>query len=149
MARTGRPPKPVEIKRRTGNPGKRPLPALSNVVALKPAAGKPEYPTDLEVDGKQLWDRAWDIAITWLSPQSDMRIVEDACRLADDVAVARKRYRATTDPGDARALITVQKQLVEALSALGFTPTARSRLGVAEVRRVSELEKLISKRGNA
>jgi hypothetical protein len=98
------------------------------------------------MDGKQLWDRAWDAAITWLSPQSDMRIVEDACRLADDVTVARKRYRATTDPGDARALIVVQKQLVEALSALGFTPTARTRLGVAEVKRATALEQLVQKR---
>jgi len=146
LARTGRPPKPIEVKRRTGNPGKRPLPEPSNVVALKPASGVPAYPADLGVDGKQLWDRAWAAAITWLAPATDCEQVEEACRLADDVAAARTRYRATTDPADARALVALSKQLTEALSALGFNPTARSRLGVAEVKRVSALEKLVQAR---
>jgi phage terminase small subunit len=147
----GRPPKPLEQKRRTGrSPGRdtggRKLPDASNVVALPPAEGVPEYPADLGVDGRTLWDRAWASAITWLAPASDMGEVEEACRLADDVAAARKRYRATTDPGDARALVAVSKQLTEALSALGFTPVARARLGVAEVKRVSALEELLAKR---
>jgi len=146
VARTGRPPVPNEVKRKRGTARPDRTPAPSNVVALPPADGVPPYPADLGVDGKQLWDRAWNAAITWLSPASDMHEVEEAARLADDVAAARRRYRATTDPGDARALVAVSKQLTEALSALGFTPVARTRLGVAEVKRVSALEQLIAKR---
>jgi hypothetical protein len=146
VARTGRPPKPVEVKRRTGNPGKRPLPKPSNVVALPPAAGIPAYPADLGLAGKRLWDRAWKAAITWLSPDSDGESVEEACRLADDLATARTRFRATTDPGDLRALVAASKQFTDALSVLGFNPTARARLGVAEVKRVSALEELVAKR---
>jgi phage terminase small subunit len=147
----GRPPKPLEQKRRTGrSPGRdtggRKLPDPGNVVALPPATGIPPYPADLGLAGRKLWDRAWAAAITWLSPDSDGEQVEEACRLADDLAAARTRYRATTDPGDLRALVSASKQFTDALSALGFNPTARARLGVAEVKRVSALEELVAKR---
>lgn len=144
--RGGRPPKPVEQKRRAGNPGKRPLPKSGQVVALRAAPGVPDPSGDLLLDGVKLWNRAWDQAITWLSPISDWEAVEAACRLADDVAKARARYRATTDPADARALVALSKEWSSALSALGFTPTDRTRLGVAEVKKQSALEELIARR---
>ncbi len=122
------------------------MPEPAAVVALPPAQGVPPYPADLGLDGRRLWDRAWNAALTWIAPGTDAEQIEEAARLADDVAAARKRYRATTDPADARALVAVSKQLTEALSALGFNPTARARLGVAEVKRVSALEKLLNER---
>jgi hypothetical protein len=146
VARTGRPPVPTEVKRKRGTARPDRMPKPSNVVALPPAAGVPAYPPDLGLAGKRLWDRAWKAAITWLSPDSDGEAVEEACRLADDLAAARTRYRATTDPGDLRALVAASKQFTDALSALGFNPTARARLGVAEVKRVSQLEKLLNER---
>lgn len=151
MARTGRPPKPIEQKRLTGrtsstDSGGRPLPATADVVALPMADGVPEPPTDLGLDGARMWRRAWGEAITWLSPDSDMEAVEQACRVVDDVAVARERYRATRDPGDLRGLVAIQKLLHESLSVLGFDPTARSRLGLAEVKRVSKLDELRARR---
>jgi hypothetical protein len=142
MAAMGRPPKPTEVKRRTGNPGKRPLPAVAQVVALPQADGTPDFPTGLAEDGQRVWRRIWQDGITWISPQSDREAAEEACRAADDVAAARRRYRATTDPSDARALVALGKRLDDALSALGFTPVARTRLGVAEVTRVSKLDAL-------
>lgn len=146
MARTGRPPKPIEIKRRTGNPGKRPLPVLAEVIALPEADGVPDLPPDLADAGADLWRQIWQDGLSWISPKTDMAAAEEACRIADDLAVARRRYRATSDPGDARALATLGKRFDEALSVLGFNPTARSRLGVAEVRRVSALDKLLERR---
>jgi hypothetical protein len=110
------------------------------------ADGVPDPPSDLLLDGLRLWERAWGAAITWLSPDSDMEAVEQACRLADDVAAARKRYRATTDPADGRMVKNFDDALASALSRLGFDPTARSRLGVAEVKRASALEELLAKR---
>lgn len=151
MARTGRPPKPLEQKRLTARSqtkdiAGRPLPSPAEVVALPMAPGVPDPPADLQLDGRRMWERAWAEAITWLSPHSDMEAVEHACRLVDDLAVARRRYRATTDPADARALATLQKLLAEALSTLGFDPTARSRLGLAEVKRASKLDELRARR---
>jgi hypothetical protein len=75
-----------------------------------------------------------------------MEQVEEAARLADDLAACRTRYRATLDPSDLRGLVAASKQFTDALSALGFNPTARARLGVAEVKRVSALEELVAKR---
>lgn len=146
-----RPPKPLEQKRMTGrSPGRdsggRKLPEVASVVALPMADGVPDPPSDLLLDGRRLWERAWGAAITWLSPDSDMEAVENACRLADDLAVARHRYRATSDPSDGRIVVQLAKSVSDALSVLGFDPTARSRLGVAEVKRASALEQLIATR---
>lgn len=151
MATVGRPPQPLEVKRRHGrtantDSGGRKLPELAEVVHLPQAEGMPDFPADLDEPGRDLWRRIWQDGITWISPKTDLQAAEEACRAADDVAAARRRYRATTDPKDAGALVSLGKRLDDALSMLGFNPTARSRLGVAEVRKVSALEKLMERR---
>ncbi len=136
------PPVPNELKRRRGNPGKRALTPAAQVVRLPRASGVPEPPSDLGLEGQQLWARAWTEAIVWLSPQSDIAAVEQACYLLDDLATARECYRTTRDPVHGRMVVNFSKELQSALSALGFNPTARTRLGVAEVTRVSKLDAL-------
>ena len=146
MARTGRPPKPAEVKRATGNPGKRPIPKLAEVTVLPMAPRTPPPPDGLGDDGVKLWNSAWGHAITWLSPDSDWHAITLAAQLADDLAAARSRYRVTTDPADGRILVNLSKAYADALSALGFDPTSRSRLGVAEVRKASALDELLARR---
>jgi hypothetical protein len=141
-----RPPKPIEVKRMTGNPGRRKLPELAVVTTLPMAANTPPAPEGLGAEGLALWEKAWDYAITWLSPSSDLQAIENAARLADDVALARKKYRATLESADGRLLVQINKSFVDALSTLGFDPTARSRLGVAEVKAISAIDKLLAKR---
>ena len=143
---TGRPPKPAELKRLTGNPGKRKLPDLSVVHSLPMAQATPPAPAGLGQEGLSLWDKAWDYAITWLSPASDLHAIENAARLADDLALARNKYRATLDSADGRLVVHLNKSFVDSLSTLGFDPTARSRLGVAEVKAISAIDKLLAKR---
>lgn len=152
MVAQGRPPMPLEQKRRHGrtpntDSGGRRLPAVADVTLLPRADGMPEYPVDLDDPGRELWRRIWQDGISWISPMTDLQAAEDACRAADDVAAARRRYRATTDPKDATALVALGKQLASALTDLGFNPTARSRLGVAEVTRVSKLDALRRRTG--
>ena len=142
----GRPPKPAELKRITGNPGKRKLPVLAEVTLLPMAHQIPDAPENLGEEGLALWNQAWAAAITWLSPSSDFRAMENAARLADDLALARNKYRATLDAADGRLLIHVNKAFVDSLSSLGFDPTSRSRLGVAEVKAISAIDKLLAKR---
>ena len=144
----GRPPKPAELKRITGNPGKRKLPELSVITTLPMAHKIPDAPASLSEDGLALWNQAWGVAITWLSPQSDFRAIENAAMLADDLAAVRKKYRATLDPADGRLLVHINKAFVDSLSSLGFDPTSRSRLGVAEVKAISAIDKLLEKRQN-
>lgn len=110
------------------------------------AEGVPLLPPGIESDGADLWKRIWQDGLTWISPQSDMAAAIEACLVADDLAVARRRYRATSDPKDAAALVSLGKRFDDALSLLGFNPTARSRLGVAEVKRASALQTLLIQR---
>lgn len=145
----GRPRKPLEQKRKTGrtmstDSGGRPLPEIANVTILPMAEGIPTPPQDLGLHGRELWEKAWDQAITWLSPISDVKQVEHACKVADDLALAREIYRTTRDAQDGRLVVALNKSFIEALASLGFTPVSRSQLGVAEVKRVSALEQLIA-----
>lgn len=163
----GRPPKPLELKRRTGNPGKRPLPAQT--AALVPANGVPPTPITLGDEGRILWPRLWTAAASWLSPALDQQELEGVCHLADEIAEYRRvlvEYglmidepivtplgnvvgsRLVANPA-IRELRNAEKQLREYLSDLGFTPTARAHLGLAEVKRQSKLEELIAKRAGA
>ena len=145
--RTGRPPKPVEQHRQVGTyrPDRHDR-GVASVTSLPMADGAPDPPVDLGLEGRALWQRAWATAITWLSLDSDWDAVVEACQLADDLSVARRRYRATSDPADARAVVAVSRELQACLSNLGFNPAARSRLGVAEVKKMSALEALRAKR---
>lgn len=145
----GRPRKPIEQKRKTGrtpntDSGGRKLPDVASVTVLPMAEGIPVPPMDLGLEGRELWQRAWDRAITWLSPVSDITQVHQACKLADDLALARTIYTTTRDAQDGRLVVALSKSFQDALSSLGFTPTSRSQLGVAEVKRVSALEQLIA-----
>lgn len=147
----GRPPKPMELKRATGRaPGRdsggRKLNELSVVTPLPMAEKIPDAPAMLGADGAQLWQRVWDQAITWLSPLSDINAIENACKLADAVAAARVKYMATLEAADARAYVAINKSFTDALASLGFDPVSRSRLGVAEVKKMSALEQLVANR---
>ena len=144
-------PKPLEQKRLSGrtpttDSGGRPLPEASSVVALPMAPGIPDPPVELKLEGRRFWERSWGIHITWVSPDSDMETVLQAARLVDDIADARESFRATHDVKYGRLIVHLSESLRKCLSDLGFTPVARARLGVAEVKRVSALEELIAKR---
>jgi phage terminase small subunit len=144
----GRPPKPTELKRLLGNPGQRPLPDLNNITHLPMAKEIPPAPETLQEHGKKLWDRAWGMAITWLSPVSDIDAIYNASSLADATEAARSKYMATLESADAKAYVAINKAYTDALSSLGFDPISRSRLGVAEVRAATSIDKLLERRHN-
>lgn len=146
MAQMGRPPKPVEVKRRLGNPGKRPLQSPSLVLALPAADRVPLEPTGLLMPGQELWHRVWTQGISWISPATDLTAVEQACYLLDDLTVARERFRATRDPADGRMVNAFVQTLESSLGRLGFDPSSRSKLGVAEVKAASALTQLLDRR---
>jgi phage terminase small subunit len=144
----GRPPKPNELKRLLGNPGQRPLPDLNNITHLPMAKEIPTAPDNLGDHGIKLWNRAWGIAITWLSPVSDIDAIENAARLADATEAARARYMATLEPNDGRAYVAINKAYTDSLTSLGFDPVSRSRLGVAEVKAATSMDRLLERRQN-
>lgn len=141
MAR-GRPPKPIEAKRALGNPGKRPLPDLADVIVLPPADAIPIPPRALGKSGSELWHRIWSFGMSWVSPISDIDLLMMVCEMIDERSALRLQVLRDKRPEDRRALRTLDSQTMQGLSLLGFTPTDRSRLGIAEIRKQSKLEEL-------
>jgi hypothetical protein len=141
MGRRGPPPRPNEEKRRLGNPGKRPLPALSDIVALAPATETPPPLRPLGAVGLGLWERAWSCGARWISPQTDIELLQILCEQLDERAALRLDVLRGAWH-ERSALRDIDAQIVRALSLLGFTPADRSRLGVAEVQAQTTLQKL-------
>jgi phage terminase small subunit len=140
------PPKPNELKRKIGNPGKRPLPELKNVVALPMATQPPTPPRPLGPEGLKLWTRIWDEGKSWISPASDLEVVILLCESMDERTQLRFQVLKGSDWRDRVALRSLESQIVSMLSAIGFDPVSRTKLGVAEVQKQSALDQLIARR---
>lgn len=147
MARpTGRPPKPLEEKVRLGNPGKRALPDRANLTALPAAQGPPDPARPLGSAGRALWDRVWGAGATWLAQLVDAEQVLILCEQADERAQLRVQVLRDGNWRDRAALRALDSQVLDGLAVLGFNPVDRSRLGVAEVKAISELDKIGARR---
>ena len=138
-------PKPVEVKRRQGNPGKRSLP--KGLATLPPVVGSPDPVRPLAGAGLALWERVWASGALWVAPTTDIELVQLVCETVEE----REGLRGFVLSGEADwrdrvALRSLDSELRSMLSLLGFTPTDRTRLGVAEVREVSKLEALRARR---
>jgi hypothetical protein len=140
------PPKPIEQKRLLGNPGKRAMPdgeAQSRFFW----EGEPLAP--LGEAGQKLWDSVFAEGELWISPRTDVAWLQVVCELLDRREVLKQEWMA--DPADRKlnmSLLETEKLLQSGLGLLGFTPTDRSRLGVAEVKAKSKLEELMERRAN-
>lgn len=141
----GRPPKPAEQKRKTGNPGKRKMPDLAAVATLPAAVGPPEPPRPLGTAGKSLWERAWEHGRTWMAP-TDVELLAMTCEQLDERQALRLKVLRDGDWRERAALRALDKAIHDGLSMLGFTPTDRARLGVAEVTARSKLDEIASRR---
>lgn len=142
--------KPNEVKRKNGNPGKKKLPDLKNVIALPQIKG--DAPLHLSEAGAKMWVDVRQMA-PWIAT-TDGKLLIELCEKMDKKYDLREKLAATdyvlfTDKGYAYAnplfgmLNTVENDIVKLLSLLGLTPTDRSKLGVAEVKAKGKLEALL------
>jgi len=138
----GRPSKPAEQKRLLGNPGKRSMPKLSEIVIIPAALETPTPARPLLRYGQELWDKVWLYGVTWISQNTDSELLLMTCEMVDERWNLRIKVMQTDDPIMRRGLRELDRQLVSNLSLLGFSPADRSRLGVAEVRATSQIESL-------
>ncbi len=149
------PPKPVKRKRRAGNPGKKRLPEPVNV--LSAATGVPKAPETLQETGQALWKRVWSAGHAWLSPDADSVLLTMLCEAADEREAIRAELEDTgrtftTAKGYVAPhpligqLRTLEHQMTQWLSLLGFSPTDRARLGLAEVKALTGLTDLMQRR---
>lgn len=137
MAPVGRPPKPIEQHKRTGtfNATRHKRGALAAVAAVDEAPHE-KSPADL-------FTEIMDAGSAWFARTDGIQLsmlresLEERARLvpvAESSTEARKQLRE------------LNREIADWLTALGFNPTARARLGLAEVKAASTLEKLQAKR---
>lgn len=140
----GRPPKPTETKRKTGNPGKRKLPDNT----LTAGRGRPKPPATLTPAAVEIWnelipqleeagtlDRADGIALEVLV--TAVAIMRQAAEMlpkgnGTGLVIQQPSGRVAADPHFVvwQQAAGVARQFAE---QFGLTPSARARLGMAGV----------------
>lgn len=157
---SGRPAKPVESHRIAGNPSKKKLPnAPMPGKGLSSATDIPTPPDDLYDDGLALWDYIWTAGKQWLSPDSDHLIIKRLCEAEDEYqqirralwdGTVRRYYEVSNGQLVSHPLIgqyeKLRVQMTSWMAAIGFSPSDRARLGLAEVRVRDELDELAQRR---
>ncbi len=136
----GNPAVPIEKKRQLGNPGKRAMPGEDAVVLQ---SGRVDPPEGLGDAGVRLWDRVFGEGEIWISPRLDVDLLERTCRALDRLVVLDKLFE--DDPLERKTVMSInetEKLLASNLGLLGFTPSDRARLGLAEIKRQSKLDEL-------
>jgi len=141
------PAKPIEMKRKLGNPGKRAMPGEGELMTIEGGFCEPLRP--LGSAGRQLWDEIYQVGGMWISPQSDTQLLQMVCELLDRREILREEFLA--DPTERKvnmSLLETEKLIQTSLSLLGFTPSDRSRLGLAQVKAKSKLEEMMDRRAS-
>lgn len=136
------PAKPIEQKRLLGNPGKRAMPQPAEYIE----GGYIEPLRNLEEAGMQLWQSAMTTGQQWIARNSDTQLLQLTCEQMDRRSYLINYWR--NDPTDKNLLMRlaeIEKSIASNLSLLGFTPTDRSRLGLAEIKAKSKLQELLEK----
>lgn len=137
----GRPAKPLELKRKAGTLRADRLPSAS-VQVLTNSDTQPEPPEHLQEAAERLWGLLW--GTHWISQTTDYQLVLMTCELLDEREQVRKALADNPEERQWRiALREIEKQLIGQLGLLGFSPSDRSRLGLAEVKTTSKLQQLI------
>ena len=161
MPRTGRPPKPLEqiratARNQTHKADGRPLPAVREVVAKTVVV--PAEPDGLAARGSEEWVNIWTAGANWLHPTEDYHWVEMIAHAYDEIAHFRSviaedglTQRGSMGQMVAHPLIgeirRAEATIMKALSTLGFSPSDRARLGLAEIKAQSKLQDMMAKAG--
>jgi len=144
------PPKPLEQKRLTGNPGKRALPKEQNIVLI-PQVENPKPLRPLGEIGSAFWDEAWGKGQLWLG-RTDKWLVQLTAEMLDEREVLRESVFMNDGEDswrDRRQLRDLERSIISNLSLLAWTPVDRSRYGLAEVKAKSKLAEFMEKHGNS
>jgi P27 family predicted phage terminase small subunit len=157
MAR-GRPPKPIERIRVTQRDAThkadgREIARIEHTLAR--SSQIPVPPDELGERGLSEWQKIWSAGY-WLSDEQDYHWVAMIATAYDEIAAYRAAimeegmtvlgiHNATVAHPLISEVRKAQQVIIKALSQLGFSPTDRARLGLAEVKRQNALADLSSK----
>ncbi|NBW19750.1 MAG: hypothetical protein EBR82_68435, partial [Caulobacteraceae bacterium] len=76
----------------------------------------------------------------WISQHTDIELLQIVSELIDERQALRMKVLVDQDWRDRAALRSLDAQVLDCLSLLGFTPVDRARLGFVEVKIKNELE---------
>lgn len=154
--RNGRPPKPVEVHRRNGNPSKKRLPPAPGPGAGLVEVGVgvvPVAPVGLGKVGVAAWVMLWSAGRAHLAEGHDSILVGLVCRGLNQIALLENflgddvgnRFYVTASGQILSHPAVKQIEVLDVhvtgwLSSLGFSPSDRARLGLQEVRTRNELD---------
>jgi hypothetical protein len=136
--------KPLEQKRALGNPGHQKLPKQGELMLIPAGYIEPFRP--LEYAGKQLWDSVFKFGELWISSRTDAHFLMLTCEQLDRREALRSRIVESDDWHLLKQLNDLERLIAQNLGQLGFTPADRTKLGLAEVKRMSKLEEMMSRR---
>lgn len=140
------PGKPAEVKKLIGSRAYKPSAAVSALPAIYdvPVPSRP-----LGETGELFWNRIWTTGSIWISPNTDIDLLLMTCEMFDERDLLRDYVLQNLDAWHERsALRELDKAIARHLSLMGFTPTDRMKLGVAEVKTRSKLEQLLDKKND-
>jgi len=136
------PGKPAEVKRKLGAKGYT-GDAPEGILILSAVSNVPEPLRPLLGSGIELWNRVWLRGSSWLSLNTDIDLLQLTCEMFDERDILRAYVLENVEAWHERsALRELEKGIRSNLSLLGFTPTDRMKLGVAEVKVESKLDAL-------
>lgn len=137
----GRKTLPSEVKRQRGTLRPDRLPTI-DLATTNTKLDIPAEPEELGETGRLVWNLAW--GSTWLNSNSDYPIVLVTAQAFDEREEVRAALAATPNDRSLRtSLRELDKQIISGLSLIGFTPSDRSRLGIAEVKKETKLQELL------
>jgi len=136
------PGKSAELKQKLGskNAGKDPVMMISNIASI------PEPLRRLEESGLNFWNNAFKKGQTWLK-ETDLELLQVVCEQLDERDILRVFVLENIEAWHERAALRVlERDLSDNLKELGFTPAARQKLGVTEIKAASKLEELMQRK---
>jgi hypothetical protein len=117
-------------------------------LSVMPVSSVPEPGRRLEESGLNLWAQAFSKSDTWLR-STDLELLLITCEKLDERDLLRVFVMENVEAWHERSgLRVLEKQIEDNLNLLGFTPTARQKLGIQEVKAQSKLEELMAKKAN-
>lgn len=129
----GRPSKPLEDKRRIGTLRQDRTPGLANLAAV-PALDLSGW----ELSPDAALERVLQAGVPWLAATDHPKVAL--------LREALELHGRTRDAGLISLQLDVMKEVRILMAELGFDPTSRSKLGLAEVKAQSTLENLRASR---
>jgi P27 family predicted phage terminase small subunit len=114
----------------------------------------PVPPDDLADRGLTEWERIWTAGSSWRAPEQDYHWIAMTARAYDDIDEFRARVnrdgliqQGSMGQVIAHPLISEIRKcetlIMKCLATLGFSPSDRARLGLAEVKTASKLQQMM------